>query len=182
MLAGENTTLLEIEELLRHMKVDEVATRLTEFEKQDNITKEESHRAKLLRIKLLFDTYNWEEGLDSLEQILLESEKTENKLIWLDALFLKSIYCTEFGLYDDGIKNSEKGLDCIREYKTSNYGLILREGWFLVIKGSNHNYKGNLNIAEEIGEQCIELAKKLNDTYLLYASYKFKTETLFNYG
>lgn len=182
MLGGENTTLLEIEELLRHMKIDEVTTRFEEFEKQNNITKEESLRAKLLKIKLLFDTNKWGEGLDILEKILPECEKTKNKLIWLDALFLKSIYYTEFGFYDDGIKNSEKGLDFIKELKTSNNLFVLREAWLLVYKGLNHNFKGNLYIAEEIVEQCIEFARKLNDTYLLYVSYKFNTEILFNNG
>ncbi|MCG3225404.1 MAG: hypothetical protein H7645_00680, partial [Candidatus Heimdallarchaeota archaeon] len=82
MLDGENTTLLEIEELLRHMKIDEVESKLVEFEKKSNITKEESLRIKLLKIKLLFDTNKWGEGLDILEKILPECEKTENKLIW----------------------------------------------------------------------------------------------------
>ena len=182
MLGGSNSSLLEIEELLRHMKVDEVTTRLADFRKQDNVTKEESHRAELLWIKLLFDTYKWREGLDSLDKILLECEKEENKLTWLDALFLKTISYTEFGLYDEGIKNSEEGLEFIKKRKTSDNVFILRKGWFLLYKGMNHNFKGNLNIAEEIVEQCLELARKLNDTYLLYSSYKFKTEILFNNG
>ena len=182
MLGGENTTLLEIEDLLRHLKVDEVRIKLAKFEKQDSITKEESLRVKLLKVKLLFDTNKWREGLDILEQILPECEKAENKLIWLDALFLKSTYYTEFGFYDEGIKNSEKGLDFIKELKTSNNAFILREAWFLVYKGMNHIFKGNFNIAEEISEQCLELAKKLNDAYFLYASYNLKTETLGNKG
>ena len=182
MLGGNNTTLLEIEELLRHMKVDEVTTKLAEFEKQDNITKEESHRVKLLKIKLLFDTNKWGEGLDILEKILPECEKAENRLIWLDALLLKSIYYTELGFYDEGIKNSERGLDVIKELKTSDNVFVLREAWFLVYKGLNHDNKGNLDIAEEIVEKCLELASKLNDAYLLYISYDFKTKSLWNKG
>ncbi len=182
MLGGKNTTLLKIEDLLRHLKIDEARSKLTKFEKSNGITKEESLRAKLLKIKLLFDTNKWGEGLDILEKILPECEKAENKLIWLDALFLKSTYYTEFGFYDEGIKNSEKGLDFIKELKTSDNVFILRKAWFLVYKGMNHNFKGNLSIADEIVEQCLELARKLNDTYLLYASYKFKTETLLNKG
>ncbi|MCG3260548.1 MAG: hypothetical protein H7644_12415, partial [Candidatus Heimdallarchaeota archaeon] len=94
MLGGDNTTLLEIEELLRHMKIDEVKSKLEKFEKQNNITEEETLRVKLLKIKLLFDTNKWGEGLDILEKILPECEKTENKQIWLDALFLKNTYYT----------------------------------------------------------------------------------------
>ncbi len=178
MLGGNSTTLLEIEELLRHMKVDEVATRLVEFEKQDNITKEESHRAKLLRIKLLFDTDKWGEGLDILEQILSVCEKVDNKLIYLDVLFLKSIYYTELAFHNEGIKNSERGLDLIKELKIFDDVFILREAWFLVYKALNHKIIGNLNIAEEIIEKCLKLARKLNDEYLLFAIYKFKTNTL----
>ena len=110
----------------------------------------------MLRIKLLFDTYKWGEGLDILERILPECEKTEKKLIWLDALLLKSIYCTELGFYDDGIKNSERGLNVIKELKTSDSVFTLREAWFLVYKGLNHDNIGNLGIAEEIAEQCLE--------------------------
>ncbi len=182
MLGGENTTLLEIEELLRHLKIDEARLKLTKFEKRDNITEEESLRSKLLKIKLLFDSNKWGEGLDILEEIMKECEKAENKLIWLDALFLKSIYYTEFGCYDEGIKNSERGLKIIKELKTSDNVFILREAWFLIYKGLNHNFKCNFNIAEEIVEQCLELARKLNDAYLLYASYNLKTETLGNKG
>ena len=175
MLGGNNKILLEIEELLRHMKVDEVITRLTEFEKQDNITKEESHRAKLLRIKLLFDIDKWGEGLDILKKILPECEKEENKLILVDALLLKSIYYTKLGFHDEGIKNSEKGLDVVKKLKASDDVFILREAWFLVYKALNFDFKGNLNIAEEIIKKCLELARKLNDEYLLYECYKFKT-------
>lgn len=182
MLGGENTTLLEIEDLLRHLKIDEVNEKLTKFEKSNGITKEELLRVKLLKIKLLFDSNKWGEGLDILEEIMKEREKAENKLIWLDALFLKSIYYTEFGFYDEGIKNTERGSKIIKELKTSDNVFILREAWFLVYKGLNHNFKGNLNIAEEIVEQCLELARKLNDAYLLHASYNLKMETLWNNG
>ncbi len=182
MLGGNSTTLLEIEELLRHMKVDEVITRLAEFEKQDNITEEESYRVKLLRIKLLFYTDKWGEGLDILEQILSVCEEVDNKLIWLDALLLKSIYYTELGFPDEGIKNSEEGLDAIKELKIFDNEIILRKAWFLVYKGLNHDIKGNLNLAKEILDQCLELASKLNDAYLLYASYKFKIRTRWNKG
>ncbi len=178
MFSGNYTTLLEIEELLRHMKLDEATIRLAKFEKRENITTNESHRAKLLRIKLLFDTDKWEEGLDILEKILPVWEKVDNKLIWLDALFLKSIYLTELGFHDEGIKNSERGLDVIKELKTSDDVFILREAWFLVYKALNHKITGELNIAEEVIEKCLELARKLNDEYLLFAIYKFKTLTL----
>ncbi|MCE7749330.1 MAG: hypothetical protein GPJ51_13150, partial [Candidatus Heimdallarchaeota archaeon] len=133
-------------------------------------------------IKLLFDTNKWGEGLDILEKILPECEKAENRLIWLDALLLKSIYYTELGFYDEGIKNSERGLDVIKELKTSDNVFVLREAWFLVYKGLNHDNKGNLDIAEEIVEKCLELASKLNDAYLLYISYDFKTKSLWNKG
>jgi tetratricopeptide (TPR) repeat protein len=182
MLGGENTTLLEIEELLRHMKVDEVESKLAKIEKKNDITEKESLRVKLLKIKFLFDTDKWEEGSDILEKILPECEKAENKLIWLDALLLKSIYYTELGFHDEGIKNSERGLDVIKKLKTSDNVFILREAWFLLYKGFNHNIKGNHNLAEEIIERCFELASKLNDAYLLYTSYRFKMGPLWIKG
>ena len=120
--------------------------------------------------------------LDILEKILPECEKAENKLIWLDAMLLKSIYYTELGFYDEGIKNSERGFEVIKELKTSENVFALREAWFLVYKGRNHDNLGNLGIAEEIVEKCLELASKLNDAYLLHASYFFKTESLWKKG
>jgi tetratricopeptide (TPR) repeat protein len=182
MLGGNNAALLEIEELLRHMKVDVATTKLAEFEKQESITEIESLRVKLLRVKLLFDSDKWGEGLGILEKTLAECEKAENKLIWLDALLLKSRYNTELGLYDEGIKNSERGLDLIKEIKKSDNAFNLRKAWFLVYKGKNHHILGNQSIAEDIVEQCLELASKLNDSYLLYESYKFKMGPLWIRG
>jgi tetratricopeptide (TPR) repeat protein len=171
MLGGDNSTLLEVEDLLKHMKIDEATTKLDNFEKQDKITEEESLRAKMLRVELLFRIGRMGEGLEIMEQILPVCEKSENNLIGLDILHLRSKYHNQFGNFDRGIKDADQGLNIIKELNSSNKNLNQRESWFLYFKGLNHYQKGNVSFAQEIKEDCIKISTKIDDPYHIYACY-----------
>jgi tetratricopeptide (TPR) repeat protein len=167
LLGGSNKKLLEIEKLYIFQKYQEAYLKLEEFERKDDLSKEEELRSNILRAVIIRHMDKWKEGLELLEQTIEESEHNEEKLILLDALLMQADYLRVLERYDDILAITERGLEIIEKEETTNQDLILRKGWFLSYKGLQENFKGNYDLSQETLEQGINQAKQVKNDNLL---------------
>ncbi|KKL54592.1 hypothetical protein LCGC14_2263870 [marine sediment metagenome] len=171
MSRSEIQELTQAKQLMEEGRIEEAHQIVLGLENKENLTAKELFSCKLLKANFLYKSRKYSEAIIYTDQLLQESQKQGDLLIFLDILMIQSLSHTMLGNVSKSEDLIKKADDLFKKIKgTSIIDLRERESFLVRIKANICTWKGEIHRSLELNKEAFELAEDSKDRELTSAS------------
>ena len=171
MSRSEIQELTQAKLLMEEGRIEEANQIVLGLENKENLTVKELLSCKLLKAKVVYKSMNYSKAIIYIDQLLQESQKQGDLLIFLDILMIQSFSNIMLGNVIKSEDLMEQAEDLFKKIKvTSIIELRERESFLVRIKANICTWKGEIHHSLELNKKALELAEGSKNRELTSAS------------